>query len=67
MMPQATVDPAKCDPAHCTGGVCFVKKNCPLKGIVQMDPGDQPIVDWTRCRGCSVCVAKCPLKAIHLE
>ncbi len=38
-----------------------------MKGIIQMDPGDQPIVDWTRCRGCSVCVARCPLKAIHLE
>jgi translation initiation factor RLI1 len=66
-MPQAVVDLQKCDPAHCVDGVCFVKRNCPVKGIVQMDPGDQPIVDWTRCRGCSVCVARCPLKAIRLE
>jgi Pyruvate/2-oxoacid:ferredoxin oxidoreductase delta subunit len=66
-MPQATVDPAKCDPDHCTSGICAVKGNCPVKGIIQPDRGEPPIVDWSRCRGCSLCVARCPLKAIHLE
>jgi NAD-dependent dihydropyrimidine dehydrogenase PreA subunit len=66
-MPQAIIDPEKCDPEHCPNGVCAIKGNCPVKGIYQPERGETPIVDWSRCRGCSLCIAKCPLKAVKLE
>ena len=66
-MPQAIVDPVQCDPEKCEGGICLAKKTCPVKAIVQMEAHDQAIVDWARCRGCSLCVARCPLRAIELE
>lgn len=47
--------------------MCFVKQNCPVRAIIQLDTEDQPVVDTSRCRGCSACVARCPLKAIVLE
>ncbi|MEW6231217.1 MAG: 4Fe-4S binding protein [Chloroflexota bacterium] len=66
-MPQATIDWRKCDPNKCVNGMCFVKGNCPVKAIIQLDAEDQPVVDTSRCRGCSACVARCPLRAIVLE
>ena len=63
---QAIIDKDKCKPENCTGGICFVRKNCPVKAIVQMDPYDIPMTDTMRCHGCSKCLAHCPLKAISL-
>ena len=65
-MVQAIIDPQKCRPDHCPGGLCPVRKNCPTKAVWQEDPYDVPATDPGRCRGCSKCLAVCPLKAIVL-
>ncbi len=65
-MPKAIVDPEKCRPSQCPGGICFVRKSCPTKAIFQMEPEELPATDPLRCHGCSKCVAYCPLKAIVL-
>ncbi|MCL4458738.1 MAG: 4Fe-4S binding protein [Chloroflexi bacterium] len=65
-MPQAIIDPARCRPEQCYGGICFIKRTCPTRAIYQEEPYAPPTTDPLRCHGCSKCIAHCPLKAIRL-
>lgn len=65
-MPRAIVDPQRCRPEKCTEGRCRVRRVCPTKAIVQLDPHEAPATDPGRCHGCSKCLADCPAKAIYL-
>lgn len=63
---RAVIDPLKCDPSHCASGRCAARSDCPAKAIWQEMAEDVPMLDPSRCHGCSKCVARCPLKAISL-
>ena len=65
-MPKAMLNPEKCAPDLCAGGLCAVQKECPTKAIFQMEPSDMPVVDPFRCRGCSKCLVGCPARAFYL-
>ncbi|MCD6362477.1 MAG: 4Fe-4S binding protein [Synergistetes bacterium] len=47
-----------CDPCHTA---------CPTGAILEFeDINDLPKIDWDKCTGCSLCVAKCPGLAIFV-
>lgn len=40
---------------------------CPRGAVLEFrDINDLPIVDWTRCNGCGLCVARCPGLAVFV-
>jgi len=43
---------------------CAARRVCKSKAIVQLDPGEAPMIDAARCFGCQVCVDACPARAI---
>ncbi len=63
---RAVIDPERCDPGQCTSGRCAARGQCPVKAIWQEAAEELPMLDPSRCRGCSKCVPTCPLKAIRL-
>ncbi len=65
-MSQAAIDVQLCRPDDCEGGVCRLRKECPVKAIWQEEPYETPVTDWARCRGCSKCLALCPKSAVSL-
>ena len=44
---------------------CVARKECRVKAIVALDPGEPPFVDASACYGCLVCVPACPYGAIR--
>jgi len=40
---------------------------CKTKALVQVDPGEAPLVDGARCYGCYKCVPACPYGAITIH
>jgi Fe-S-cluster-containing hydrogenase component 2 len=44
---------------------CTARTVCRSKALVQLDPGELPIVDASRCYGCDLCVPSCPFGAIR--
>lgn len=47
-----------CDPCHTA---------CPTGAIMEFeDINDLPKVDWSKCTGCALCVAKCPGLAVFV-
>lgn len=63
--PKAAVDPQKCSPQACEGGLCAAAAVCPRKVMVQDDPYETPFVEMDLCQGCFTCLQACPLKAIR--
>jgi MinD superfamily P-loop ATPase len=45
---------------------CVARQVCRSKAILQIDPGEPPIVDPSRCYGCNACLTACPFDAIVL-
>jgi MinD superfamily P-loop ATPase len=45
---------------------CVARGVCRTKAIVQLDPGEPPMIDASRCYGCLVCITECPRGAISL-
>ncbi|RLC69678.1 MAG: hypothetical protein DRI52_08435 [Chloroflexi bacterium] len=43
---------------------CLARAVCKSKAIIQLDPGEAPFIDASRCYGCQVCIAACPAGAI---
>lgn len=43
--------------------VCPLIKTCPVSAITQ-DADGYPVIDYTLCIECEVCVSKCPKKAM---
>ena len=43
---------------------CVARRVCKSKAIIQLDPGEPPIIDAGRCYGCHLCVVECPYGAI---
>ena len=46
---------------------CVARQSCKTKALVQLDPGESPVVDAARCYGCHTCVPACPAGAIVVE
>lgn len=45
---------------------CMARQACRLKALVQFEASELPYVDQVLCRGCLVCVEKCPFQAIKV-
>ncbi len=46
---------------------CVARKVCNVKAIVQMDPGEVPWIDTSRCFDCRLCIPACPFGAITAQ
>ena len=45
---------------------CVARGSCKTKALVQVDPGEAPLVDGARCYGCYKCAPACPYGAIGI-
>ena len=45
---------------------CQARASCKSKALVQMEPGEPPFIDASRCYGCHKCMLACTRKAIVL-
>jgi len=54
------VDDVKC--AACRR--CPARSACKSKAILQLDPGEPPFIDSSRCYACYACLPACPNGAI---
>jgi translation initiation factor RLI1 len=65
---NAVVDYKICDLEKCGAqdGKCPAVKVCKHKVLIQEELGEPPY-QFGLCRGCSTCIAACPLKAIRLQ
>ena len=46
---------------------CLARAVCRSKALVQLDPGEPPFIDGSRCHGCDLCIAECSVGAIRLN
>lgn len=46
---------------------CVARQECRTKALVQIDPGEPPMIDPARCFGCHTCLSSCPAGAIVID
>lgn len=46
---------------------CLARRVCRSKALLQIDAGEAPVVDVSRCYGCAACVLACPTGALRLS
>ncbi|HSR32010.1 MAG TPA: 4Fe-4S binding protein [Anaerolineae bacterium] len=46
---------------------CLARDVCRSKAILQIDQGEPPFIDPSRCYGCRACIPACPYGAIVLN
>lgn len=46
---------------------CQARDVCRSKAILQIDPGEPPFIEPSRCYGCRACIPACPNGAIVLN
>lgn len=46
---------------------CLARKACKTQALVQIEPGDPPYIDPSRCSLCAVCITACCCNAISLN
>lgn len=46
---------------------CQARNACKSKALIQIDRGDPPFIDASRCFGCHACMGVCPADAISLR
>ena len=63
--PRAAIDYERCHPGRCKNGICLAVRACPTKTLRQDTAYEVP-APVGPCRGCGLCVATCPLKAIQM-
>jgi len=61
-MKLAVIDNNRCDRSP----FCPVKRVCPF-GAVTQEFGKAPVIDESKCTGCSKCVMVCPMGAVSIE
>lgn len=66
MRPILYVEPALCQ--ACTS--CSARLACKPRAIMQIERGELPAVDSSRCLGCKACMLACPhgaVRTVHLR
>lgn len=43
---------------------CLARTVCKSKALMQLDPGEPPFIDSSRCYACYACIPVCPNGAI---
>ena len=46
---------------------CLARDVCRTKAILQIDRGEPPFIDSSRCYGCRACIPACPAEAIVVD
>lgn len=64
---QVTAVPYIVDDLCKACGKCLARASCRSKAILQLDPGEPPFIDASRCYGCRTCIPACPHGAIVLN
>jgi MinD superfamily P-loop ATPase len=64
---QARVVPRVMDEYCLECPKCVARQVCRTKALLQIDPGEAPMVDGSICYGCHKCVAACPVGAIVID
>jgi MinD superfamily P-loop ATPase len=64
---QATAIPHVVDDLCLACRKCLARTVCRSKAILQIDPGEPPFIDPSRCYGCRACIPACPQGAIVLD
>jgi len=64
---QVTAIPHIVDELCHACGKCVARQVCRSKAILQIDPGEPPVIDSNLCYGCQVCIPACPQGAIVLD
>jgi Fe-S-cluster-containing hydrogenase component 2 len=64
---QARVVPRVLDELCRSCRRCVARGACKTKALVQIDPGEAPMVNGATCYGCHKCVPACPFGAIVLD
>jgi MinD superfamily P-loop ATPase len=58
-VPYVEVNLCQCCPK------CAARAVCRSNALIQLDPGEPPFVDSSRCYGCNLCLTACPFEAIR--
>jgi len=58
--PFLLIDPRLCQAC----AACDAKAVCRMRAVVQLERGDLPVIESSRCRGCMICVPACPHGAV---
>lgn len=45
----------------------MARQVCVTRALVQIERGDVPVIETSRCRGCNICFLACPFGAIIHE
>jgi MinD superfamily P-loop ATPase len=61
---QATSVPRIVDERCVACRKCVAREVCRTKAILQLDRGEPPFIDSSRCYGCRACIPACPNGAI---
>jgi len=61
MRPILYIDARTCH----TCSICQARLACKTRAIVQIERGEQPAIDASRCRGCMICMPACPFGAVR--
>ena len=46
---------------------CAARPACRTRAIVQIDPGEIPYIEYSRCTSCAQCVISCSFMAITMK
>lgn len=60
MPPMLYIEPSLCRACP----TCGARQACRTRAIVQIEHGDRPVVESSRCLGCMSCVVACPFGAV---
>ena len=64
--PKVILDYQACDPSYCEDGICAAAQVCERNILRQEEPGEQPELYTSMCRGCIDCIPACPRDALRL-
>lgn len=57
------IDTEKCQKNH----ECPAALNCPMQALSQKHENTAPVIDYSKCATCGLCITMCPVGAITME